>query len=402
MWRDVRGRRQLARPPGLRVRRAGVAARQGPRARPQRARVLNRSRTRRSGPWLAALSGARARASSCSTPTPTSGRTTPTGSRAPPRSCSRGWTARAAPAARCSRCRSRTATRRERHGHRRGRRLRRHADRRTAASTPHADPLAEAERCLAAGAAGIKLHPRAEDFPLDTPELEPRVRARGRAPAAGARARRPRHPGAGPPRARRDRAPPGTAADPRPLRASATWPGSGARRADHPNLFFDTAWWAPATCSRCSRWSRPGHILFASDAPYGTPAFAATLHLRYALQAGLTDDQVRLAFGGQMARILAGEEPADAGPAPGPGALDRDPLLDRVHTFLTARDRADVQRRGADRGTGADALACKVDDDAPQAEICADGARSAGAAAAPGRARVRATAGPTGSRPGCL
>ena len=37
---------------------------------------------------------------------------------------------------------------------------------------PAADPLAEAERCLAAGAAGIKLHPRAESFDLDTPELD--------------------------------------------------------------------------------------------------------------------------------------------------------------------------------------------------------------------------------------
>src|SRR5687767_4339480 len=32
---------------------------------------------------------------------------------------------------------------------------------------PNDDPIAEAERCLARGARGIKLHPRAEGFALD-------------------------------------------------------------------------------------------------------------------------------------------------------------------------------------------------------------------------------------------
>src|SRR6266511_13059 len=36
---------------------------------------------------------------------------------------------------------------------------------------PAAGPLAEAERALAAGARGIKLHPRAEGFALDDPAL---------------------------------------------------------------------------------------------------------------------------------------------------------------------------------------------------------------------------------------
>jgi predicted TIM-barrel fold metal-dependent hydrolase len=34
---------------------------------------------------------------------------------------------------------------------------------------PNADPLTEARRCLDAGARGIKLHPRAEQFTLDHP-----------------------------------------------------------------------------------------------------------------------------------------------------------------------------------------------------------------------------------------
>jgi predicted TIM-barrel fold metal-dependent hydrolase len=34
---------------------------------------------------------------------------------------------------------------------------------------PHADPVGELERCLAAGARGVKLHPRAERFDLGHP-----------------------------------------------------------------------------------------------------------------------------------------------------------------------------------------------------------------------------------------
>ena len=83
---------------------------------------------------------------------------------------------------------------------------------------PHDGAVAEAERCLDAGARGIKLHPRAERFTL--------LRARG-ARSRGARARaqgadagpcRPRDPGA---RARHggpQRRVPGRHADPRPLR----------------------------------------------------------------------------------------------------------------------------------------------------------------------------------------
>ena len=235
---------------------------------------------------------------------------------------------------------------------------------------PHDDPLAEAERCLAAGAAGIKLHPRAEAFPLDTPALEPvfaladerglpmLVHAGRGIPALGRHALQvtERHPG---------------------LRLILAHCGISDlawiwREADdHPNLFFDTAWWSASDLLALFTLVSPGHILFASDAPYGTPAFAATLHLRYALQAGLTHDQIRLVFGGQMARILAGEDPADGGPAPGPVNLDRDPLLDRLHTFLVAAIGQMFNGMDPAEQLALAALACKVEDDAPQAAVCA-------------------------------
>ena len=54
------------------------------------------------------------------------------------------------------------------------------------------DPLGEAERCLALGARGIKLHPRAQAFRVDDPLARGRLRAGRRAAPAGAHPRRPR------------------------------------------------------------------------------------------------------------------------------------------------------------------------------------------------------------------
>ena len=234
---------------------------------------------------------------------------------------------------------------------------------------PRAGPLAETERCLAAGAVGIKLHPRAEDFPLDTPELEdvfalagerelPVLVHAGRGiPALGRHAVAicERHPGV------------------RLILAHAgicdlAWIWRAVEH--HPNLFFDTSWWSPSDLLALYALVPPRHILFASDAPYATPTFAATMNLRYALQAGLDADQLRLVFGGQMARIVAGDEPLDGGPAPGPERLDRDPLLDRVYTFLAGAigqmfhgvDPAETLQLAA--------LACEVGENTPQSATC--------------------------------
>ena len=234
---------------------------------------------------------------------------------------------------------------------------------------PADEPLAEAERCLQRGAAGIKLHPRAESFPLDTPDLEgvfaladerrlPVLVHAGRGiPALGRHALDicERHP------------------DVRLILAHAgicdlawIWRSVG----DHPNLFFDTAWWSPSDLLSLFALVPPRHILFASDAPYGAPAFSAMLHLRYAMQAGLDDEQMRLVFGGQLARILAGDEPRDGGPAPGPASLDRDPLLDRVFTFLASSIGQLFSGVDPVESLSLAALSCEVGDGAPQAETC--------------------------------
>jgi uncharacterized protein len=235
---------------------------------------------------------------------------------------------------------------------------------------PHADPLGEVERCLAAGARGIKLHPRAERFSLDTPELAgvfeladerrlPVLVHAGRGiPALGRHAVEVcgRHPSL------------------RLILAHAAisdlaWIWRAVD--DHPNLYFDTAWWSASDL--LAMWSLvpPRNVLFASDAPYGSVALAAMMNLRYAMQVGLDEHQLRLAFGGQAARLVEAEEPADAGPAPGAQALPPDPLLDRVHTFLVSAIGQGIAGVDPVEALSLAALACEVGDDAPQAEACA-------------------------------
>ena len=200
---------------------------------------------------------------------------------------------------------------------------------------PRAEPLAEAERCLDAGAVGIKLHPRAEAFELATTDL--------REVFALADARKLPvlcHAGRGIPALGRHavelcEAFPGM----RLILAHAgicdlSWIWRSAR--ELPNLYFDTAWWSAADLLALFTLVPPGQILFGSDAPYGTPTFGAAGTLRYARQAGLSVEQVRSVAGRQAARLVAGEEPLDLGPAVGPGALSADPLLDRVYTFLVS------------------------------------------------------------------
>lgn len=235
---------------------------------------------------------------------------------------------------------------------------------------PRADPLAEARRALGAGAVGIKLHPRAEAFALDSPELSdvfalagarglPVLVHAGRGiPALGRHAVAicERHP------------------DLRLILAHAgisdlAWIWRATE--EHRNLFFDTAWWSASDLLALYALVAPRHIVFASDAPYSSPSFAAVANLRCALQAGLSPESLRSVFGGQIARIVAGEEAADAGPAPGRSALDHDLLLERVHTFLVAA--LGQMFAGCDPAEQLQlaALACEVGEETPQAPTCA-------------------------------
>ena len=233
---------------------------------------------------------------------------------------------------------------------------------------PHDAPLAEARRCLANGARGIKLHPRAEGFNLDHPALQdvfaladeqrlPILCHAGRGiPALGRHAVQvcSSHPGL------------------RLILAHAgisdlSWIWREAPA--HPNLFFDTAWWSPSDVQALFALVPPGQILMASDAPYGTPSFGATMAIRHGLQVGLSPDAIRGVLGAQARRLAEREDPLDLGPAPGIESLSRDPLLERVYSFLLSAIGQMFAGVEPKETLALAALACGVDDKVPHAPL---------------------------------
>jgi uncharacterized protein len=198
---------------------------------------------------------------------------------------------------------------------------------------PHDSPVPEAERSLGAGAKGIKLHPRAEAFTLDHPNVRsivalanerslPVLIHAGRGiPALGLHAVQLAEEF---PNARLILAHAGT--------SDLSWIWRAA--ADLPNLLFDTAWWIPADLEALFTLVPPGQIVFASDAPYGNTLVSAAFQLRWGLELGLTHDQIRSIASEQSLRIAAGEPPKPAGPAIGERERAPHLLLDRVAFFL--------------------------------------------------------------------
>jgi predicted TIM-barrel fold metal-dependent hydrolase len=234
---------------------------------------------------------------------------------------------------------------------------------------PEDGPAAEAERCLEAGARGIKLHPRAERFTLNHPALRDvfaLAHERG-APVLI-------HAGRGIPALGRH------AAD-----LSAAFPNARIILAhagisdlawiwrtaiEQPNLYFDTSWWSAGDLLTLLTHVPPGQVLFGSDAPYATPTYGAVLTLRYALEAGLSAEQCRIVCGAQLERLLAWEEPLDAGEPVGTGSLSYDPLLDRVYSFLASALGQGFGGIEPAETLQLAALACEVGEGSAQAEAC--------------------------------
>jgi predicted TIM-barrel fold metal-dependent hydrolase len=234
---------------------------------------------------------------------------------------------------------------------------------------PNDDPVAEATRCVDQGARGIKLHPRAEAFEVDGAAV--------REIFALAHERKLPvliHAGRGIPALGRHSLELATAfPDARIILAHAAVSDISwicGHLDDHPNVFIDTAWWNPIDLVALFAYAPPGRVLFASDAPYGMPAMNAILTLRCALQAGLSPEQIRAVAGDQLQRLLAGEAPLDAGPAPGPPLAATDLILDRVFVYLILALGRMIAGAPGDEMIALARLGCTVDDDAPQAATC--------------------------------
>jgi uncharacterized protein len=234
---------------------------------------------------------------------------------------------------------------------------------------PRANPAAEAERCLDAGARGIKLHPRAERFRLEEPETEPifAVAHERGVPVLV-------HAGRGIPALGRDaldlaeRYPNASIILAHAGVCDLAWIWRHTR--DHPNVFFDTAWWSAVDLLTLFSLVPTGQVLFGSDAPYGTPLHSSLLAMRCALQAGVMPDRLPVVMGAQTERLVTGQRPLELGPAPGGETIGRDILLERVHTYLTTALGRMLVRQGGEEYLALARLACEVGDDAPQAPVC--------------------------------
>ena len=165
--------------------------------------------------------------------------------------------------------------------------------------------IAEADRCLAAGARGIKLHPRAQSFVFDSQEM-----ADVFAIAEDAEVPILIHAGRGlPPLA--DGLADLALSHPRAVLILA----HGAicdqgilttRLADHPGVLYDISCFFPLDVIELFARVPAERIVFASDPPYGMPATTLYLALRVAHQAGLDDATTRAVLGETMAALLDG------------------------------------------------------------------------------------------------
>ena len=170
---------------------------------------------------------------------------------------------------------------------------------------PAEAPVQEAERCLAAGARGIKLHPRAQAFVFDGPEMEGVFAlaeeasvpilihaGRGLPPLADGLADVAlRHPGAVLILAH------GAICDQGILTT---------RLSEHPGVLYDISCFFPLDVIELFARVPTERIVFASDPPYGMPATTLYLALRVARQAGLDEQAVKGLLGGTMASLLDG------------------------------------------------------------------------------------------------
>jgi uncharacterized protein len=235
---------------------------------------------------------------------------------------------------------------------------------------PHDDPLPEAKRALDAGARGIKLHPRAEQFTLDHPGVRPLIALAderslpvlihaGRGiPALGLHAIQLAEQF---PNVRLILAHAGI------CDLSWIWRVAG----DLPNLLFDTAWWIPTDFETLFSLVAPGQIVFASDAPYGNTFISAAFQMRWALQLGFSAEQIRSIAAQQSLRIAAGEPLQPCGPPIGEREKSPHLLLDRAAFFLLFSAMGSMRGVDPTEMLALARLACDVPDEIDDAPVFA-------------------------------
>jgi uncharacterized protein len=196
------------------------------------------------------------------------------------------------------------------------------------------DPIAEAERCLDAGARGIKLHPRAQKFMLNDERLAPvfALAAERRVPILI-------HGGRGLPPIAEDLARLVEAYPDSQLIVAhagiADMAGLAGLLGGKAGVFFDTSVWSPVDLLDLYRLVAPEQVLYASDYPYGLQPASLLIAVRTARAAGFDERQLRELLGGNARRILAGEPPREP-TSPTGGDTFAQPLTHaRIHQYLS-------------------------------------------------------------------
>lgn len=197
---------------------------------------------------------------------------------------------------------------------------------------PAQEPVAEAERCLALGARGIKLHPRAQAFGFGDTVADSiwKVAQEAKVPILI-------HAGRGMPRM-----------DPLAdlalrypdvvlVLAHAAIADQGmfaARLRDHPNIVYDTSTFS--VFDQLDLFARvpAERIVFASDVPYGRPLGALHTALRMAGYAGLDERERANLVGATMIDILEGRMLPDPTPPRVPETRPVNGRLARINGYL--------------------------------------------------------------------
>ena len=197
---------------------------------------------------------------------------------------------------------------------------------------PTDDPVAEAKRCLALGARGIKLHPRAQSFGFGDPAAEAIFQV-----ARDAGVPILIHAGRG--------MPPMTSLADLALRypdvslvlahaAIADQAMFATRLAEHPRVVYDTSCFSPLDLVELFARVPAERIVFASDTPYGRPAGGLFQAMRAAAYAGLDAKHRALIAGDTISALLDGRP---LGPTPPPRLQPVRPIsgsLARISGYL--------------------------------------------------------------------
>ena len=192
---------------------------------------------------------------------------------------------------------------------------------------PDEEPVAEAERCLAKGARGIKLHPRAQGFEFVHPAAAAifEVARAARVPILIHAGRGMRSMAALVDLALRFPEVPLVLAH----AGIADQAVFATGFAGHPCVLYDTSCFGPQDVVELFARVPAERIVFASDVPYGRPTGALFLAMRAAAYAGLDADGRALVAGGTMAAVLGeGQIPSANAPRlarvrPASGSLTR-------------------------------------------------------------------------------